>query len=246
LCNCRLDYAIANKLPKRYCKLIEEIGAHSDDEIGGKNGDVYAIRTLCYRSRKANIFFCKLDEAMASSEANQGAVSRRRTRVLPRVPIPSKNIAAPKGLPMDFYKLKWYKALNPMEKRTYPDQKNVAFLPNAEELLQAKRHPNKKCSDKQFNELYRDEVLKVFEISDEENFAVEGEEDKENNDSIDLEAPSEGDDDEEEGFFVPGEYQYEDDEYSSGEESSKEDNESEADVSSVGNAQSYSMEVVED
>ncbi|MBW0548424.1 hypothetical protein O181_088139, partial [Austropuccinia psidii MF-1] len=110
-----------------------------------------------------------------------------------------------------------------------------------EELSQAKRHPDEKCSDKQFNELYRDEVLKVFEISDDEDFAVEGEEDEENNDSIDLEAPSEG-----EGFFVPGEYQYEDDEYSPGEESSKEDNESEADVISVGNSQSYSMKVVED
>ncbi|MBW0578468.1 hypothetical protein O181_118183, partial [Austropuccinia psidii MF-1] len=115
-----------------------------------------------------------------------------------------------------------------------------------EESLQAKRHPDKKFSDKKFNELYRDEVLKVFEISDEEDFAVEGEEDEENNDRIDLEAPSEGDDDEEEGFFAPGEYQYKDDEYILGEESSKEDDESEADVSSVGNTQSYSMEVVED
>ncbi|MBW0588607.1 hypothetical protein O181_128322, partial [Austropuccinia psidii MF-1] len=77
-------------------------------------------------------------------------------------------------------------------------------------------------------------------------FEISYEEDEENNDSIDLEAPSEGDDGEEEGFFAPGEYQYKDDEYSLGEESSKEDNESDADVSSVGNAQSCSMEVVED
>ncbi|MBW0556915.1 hypothetical protein O181_096630 [Austropuccinia psidii MF-1] len=74
--NSRLDFAIVNKLPKRYRKIIEEISSHSDDEIGGKKNDVYVIRTLKYRSKKANIFFRKLDEAIATYEANMGITSR--------------------------------------------------------------------------------------------------------------------------------------------------------------------------
>ncbi|MBW0522749.1 hypothetical protein O181_062464 [Austropuccinia psidii MF-1] len=149
-----------------------------------------------------------------------------------------------KDLPPDFKGVKTMEEFNSIVKQmSKPLQANSCSLSN---WAEAKRHPNKKCSDKQFNELYQDEVLKFFELSDEEDFADEGEDDEENNDSIDLEEPSDGDEGEEEGFFAPGEYQYKDDEYCPGEESSKEDDESDSDVSSVGNTQNCLMEVVED
>ncbi|MBW0460606.1 hypothetical protein O181_000321 [Austropuccinia psidii MF-1] len=218
--NARLDFAILQKLPKRYRKIIEDIAAHSDDKVGGKKNDVYVIRTLGYRSKKANIFFRKLDEAIAAHESHLGIVSRRRTRVLPRVPIVSKNTIPPKGLPMDFYNLKWYKTLSPIEKRMYIDRTNVAFLPDAAQSLEAKRHPDEKCSDKQFNDKCKEDVLKLYEVSEDE----EDEEGEDGGESIDLEAESSNEDEE---FYGPGEYEYEDNEFSPFEEN-EEDGEDES------------------
>ncbi|MBW0517349.1 hypothetical protein O181_057064, partial [Austropuccinia psidii MF-1] len=205
LCNARLDFAILQKLSKRYRKIIEDIAAHSDDKVGGKKNDVYVIRTLGYCSKKANIFF-----------------------LLPRVPIVSKNTIPPKGLPMDFYNLKWYKTLNPIEKRMYIDCTNVAFLPDAAQSLEGKRHPNENCSDKQFNEKYKEDVLKLYEVSeDEESVDEEDEEGEDGGESIDLEAESPNEDEDgEEEFYGPGEYEYVDNEFSPFEEN-EEDGEDE-------------------
>ncbi|MBW0504155.1 hypothetical protein O181_043870 [Austropuccinia psidii MF-1] len=185
---------------------------------------------------------------MVAYEKNLGIVSRRRTRVLPRAPIMSKNVVPPKGLPMDFYNLKWYKSLSHYEKRIFPDRKNIAFLPNAGDCMQAQRHPDEKLTDKQFNEKYRGPIEKVFEISDEGEDTDEDEDNDGDNESIDLEATSEGEDNEEEPeFYGPGEYSYEDDDFSpeEGEESEEESEEEGSEGGAVENTQNEGMEGIE-
>ncbi|MBW0533614.1 hypothetical protein O181_073329 [Austropuccinia psidii MF-1] len=150
----RLDFAIIQKFPKRYRRIIEEIGAHSDDEVDNTNNKQYIICTLNYRSRKANIFFRKLDEAIEKSQKRASLSSRKRLRVLPKVPVVSKNVAPPIGLPIDFYNPQWFKKLTPVEERMTPDVQSVAFLPNPEESLIPKHHPNEQLLDKKFNKKY--------------------------------------------------------------------------------------------
>ncbi|MBW0526523.1 hypothetical protein O181_066238 [Austropuccinia psidii MF-1] len=96
-----------------------------------------------------------------------------------------------------------------------PDVHSVAFLPNPEESLMPKHHPNEQLSDKKFNKKYQEMVIKAYELAPEESSSLEEEEDNDENESIDLEAPSvcEGNE-ESEGLYEPGEYAYEDDEFS--------------------------------
>ncbi|MBW0461849.1 hypothetical protein O181_001564 [Austropuccinia psidii MF-1] len=120
-----------------------------------------------------------------------------------------KTVVPPKGLPIDFYSLSYY------EKKTFPDRKNIAFLPKAEDCMQAQRHPDEKLSDKQFNEKYRGPIKIIFVISEEGESTDEDEDNDGNNYSIDLEETSKGEDNEEEPeFYGPGEYSYEDDYFS--------------------------------
>ncbi|MBW0512290.1 hypothetical protein O181_052005 [Austropuccinia psidii MF-1] len=205
----RLDFAILQKFPQRYHKIIEENAAHSDDEADEQKPEIYVIHTLRYRSRKANILFWRLDQAMDKYQRNMGLSSRMRVPVLPKIPIQSENCKPPKGLPADFYSLKWFKGLTNMEKRMTVDIKNVAFLLNTEESLNPKKHPDESLSDKVFNKKYRDEVTKSYVIEEES----VNEEVEDGNETIDLEAPSPDQSEAEDGwYYEPGEYSYEDDE----------------------------------
>ncbi|MBW0527729.1 hypothetical protein O181_067444 [Austropuccinia psidii MF-1] len=90
---------------------------------------------------------------------------------------------------MYFYKVRWYKTLSPIEKTIYIYCTNLAFLPDAAQSLEAKIHPGEKCSDKQFNNKYKYDILKLYEVSeDKESVYEEYEEGEDVNESIDLEA----------------------------------------------------------
>ncbi|MBW0470531.1 hypothetical protein O181_010246 [Austropuccinia psidii MF-1] len=207
----RLDYAIVNKFPTRYRQIIEDIGAHSDDE---KDGDKkrYLIKTLRYRSCKANIFFCRLDWAMAESERASGTVSRRRERCLPKVPIASKNTQPPKGLPLDFYSIKWFKSLDQNQRRNIPNIHKVAFLPNPEESLLPKRNDNEKIPDKNFTRKYYDIISDDYNIEEMSESNDECSEES-NGESIDLKGTSpDVSEEESDGVYEPGEYDYSDEE----------------------------------
>ncbi|MBW0496427.1 hypothetical protein O181_036142 [Austropuccinia psidii MF-1] len=182
----RLDFAILQKFPQRYHKIIVENAVHSDDEADEQKPEIYVIHTLRYRSRKENIFFWKLDQAMAKYQSNMGLTSQMRVCVLLKTLIQSENCKPPKGLPADFYSLKWFKGLMNMEKRMKVDIKNVAFLPNPEEALNPKKNPDESLSDKAFNKKYRDEVSKSYVIEEES----VGKEVEDGEESIDLEGPS--------------------------------------------------------
>ncbi|MBW0542780.1 hypothetical protein O181_082495 [Austropuccinia psidii MF-1] len=149
----RLDFAIVNKLSKRYCQIIEETGVHSDDEQDEQKKDRYNICTLRYRSRKANIFFRKLDECMAGSANNLGGTTHMRNQVLPK----KTNRVKPS-------------LVNQIMKANLS---SVAFLPNPEEALNVRPNANGKLSTKQFNKKYHDIVAEAYEIKTEEDSASE-------------------------------------------------------------------------
>ncbi|MBW0522689.1 hypothetical protein O181_062404 [Austropuccinia psidii MF-1] len=133
--------------------------------------------------------------------------SHKCVRVLPKVPIASKNVNPPKGLPIDFYSLKWFKLQNTMHKRTIPDWRSVAFLPNPEESLEVKTHPDERLSDKLLNKKFHEAAVQLYPIPDEEH-SEDNLDGKDEESSIDLEAPSTNEDD----CYALGEYAYEDDE----------------------------------
>ncbi|MBW0512447.1 hypothetical protein O181_052162 [Austropuccinia psidii MF-1] len=118
----------------------------------------------------------------------------------------STNVAPPKGLPIDFYNPKWFNNLSTLEKHRISDSDNVAFLPDPQDLLQAKRHPDEKLSDKQFNKKYHELVIGTYDLSETEEDA---EEDKDSDNSpdgsIDLEETSDNEEEESHGLFEPGE-----------------------------------------
>ncbi|EHS63466.1 uncharacterized protein PGTG_21597 [Puccinia graminis f. sp. tritici CRL 75-36-700-3] len=134
--NERRDFAIINKFPKQYRDILEPITAHSNDEkVEGKG--FYKIKTLPYRSNNTNRFFRRLD-IMMKNAAEQDPIaksSRRRVRRLPKNPEMSSYKIAPKGLPIDFYHPKWYHNLVPAQQQSIPNQKALAFLPDANESL---------------------------------------------------------------------------------------------------------------
>ncbi|MBW0536193.1 hypothetical protein O181_075908 [Austropuccinia psidii MF-1] len=218
-----LDFAILQKFPKRYRKIIEDIGSHSDDEVHEKK-ELYVIKRLHYCSNKANIFFRKLDQAISEYNKNMKITSHMRTRVHPKITIMSTNVAPPKGLPIDFYNPKWFNKLSMLEKHRIADSDNVAFLPDPQDLLQAKRNPDEKLSDKQFNKKYRELVIGAYDLSETEEDAEEDKDSENSPDgSIDLEEPSENEEEESDGLFEPGEYNYEDEDVAEYEDSCAED-----------------------
>ncbi|MBW0544349.1 hypothetical protein O181_084064 [Austropuccinia psidii MF-1] len=92
-----------------YCKIIQELGAHSEDgSVEGKNFRV--IRKLPYCSLKANILFRRLDASMEDYDKSLGKKSHQSTRVLPKIPNET-TCPPPKGLPINFYSVKWLKVL---------------------------------------------------------------------------------------------------------------------------------------
>ncbi|MBW0476242.1 hypothetical protein O181_015957 [Austropuccinia psidii MF-1] len=147
---------------------------------------------------------------MLQYRKNMGMVSQFCTRVLPKDPVASSFTTPPIQLPNDFYNIRWFKHLSQLQKKKIVNISSVAFLPDPEDSLKAKRHPDEKCSDRAFSKKYYDEVVGLYELQ-------EDEEDRNQSDdgSINLEAPSEGEESEaDDGLYAPGEYNYEDDEFS--------------------------------
>ncbi|MBW0463125.1 hypothetical protein O181_002840 [Austropuccinia psidii MF-1] len=149
---------------------------------------------------------------MAESERASGTVRRQRERCLPKVPIEYKNTQPPKGLPLDFYSIKWFKLLDQNQRRNIMNIHKVAFLPNPEESLIPKRHDNEKTSDKNFTRKYDDIISDDYNI---EKMSESNDEcsEESNGESIDLEGTSpDVSEEESNGVYEPGEYDYSDEE----------------------------------
>ncbi|KAI9603011.1 hypothetical protein H4Q26_002321 [Puccinia striiformis f. sp. tritici PST-130] len=210
----RLDYAIVNKFPKRYRAILEPISAHSDDEKEEGNR-FFTIKTLMFRSKNANQFFRRLDAVMLkASEQNPSAQgSCRRIRRLPRTPVMSTSLVAPKGLAIDYYGPKWYNELDLAQQKKIPNRSILALLPNASKSLQPKdeRHPDKKLSTRSFTKKYWEVQAEPYglvlgDLSDSDDDDPDGEGgnhggSEEEGEGIDLTAPSDDSGDE---FYEEG------------------------------------------
>ncbi|MBW0564561.1 hypothetical protein O181_104276, partial [Austropuccinia psidii MF-1] len=209
----RQAFAIVHKFPKRYCRITDDIASHRDDEEYPKGSKKYAICTSLYCSRQANIFFQNLVAMMAKEDKT----NRSRLRVLPKVPVVSQNSDPPKQLPIDFYNVKLFKAQTEMRRRTIPDWNSVAFLENPEESLEGQVHPDEKLSDKGFNKKFREAILKAYPMPVQNDHSEEDSEIENEGGSIDLEAPSVNKDEEDNYFYAPGEYAYDEENESNSE-----------------------------
>lgn len=160
------DFAILNKFPQLYWNILEPILAHSNDEFIEKKG-FYQIKTLVYRSKNTNCLFRRLDEMMLKATEQDLLAKKSRQRVwrLPKkTPVISKFMAAPKGLPIDFYDCKWYQNLFPSQQQSILNRTSLAFLPDARQSLLPKpqRHPDEKLADSTFTKKYWEAVVEPY------------------------------------------------------------------------------------
>ncbi|KAH9473976.1 hypothetical protein Pst134EA_001031 [Puccinia striiformis f. sp. tritici] len=179
-----------------------------------------------------------------ASEQNPSAQgSRRRIRRLPRTPVMSTSLVAPKGLAIDYYGPKWYNKLDLAQQKKIPNRSILAFLSNASESLQPKdeRHPDEKLSTRSFTKKYWEVLAEPYGLvlgdsSDSDDDDPDGKggnhggSDKEG-EGIDLTAPSDDSGDE---FYEEGDAGslYDDDDGGEGfvnDEDEEEDNEDEDD-----------------
>ncbi|MBW0554080.1 hypothetical protein O181_093795 [Austropuccinia psidii MF-1] len=155
---------------------------------------------------------------MGQAEKNEGNITRKRTCCLPKVPVEPQNVKPPKGLPIDFYSIKWFQMLSHSQKWIMADCNNVAFLLVPEEALKSKQHQDEKLSDKNFSKKYQDVVVEPYDLQEFESEPSDEEDDEGN--SIDLDDPSPNETEaESDGPYAPGEYEYEDDGFIYNEES---------------------------
>lgn len=219
----RVRFASDNKFPKRYQKILAPITAHSDDEYDEERG-LFVIKTLSYRSKNAGRFFRQLDRRMIAAAKNEPG-NRRRIRRLPKNAIMSKFTVAPKGLPLDFYDVAWFKSLGAAQQQMIPDR-TVAFLPDAKQSLLPKdvRNPDESLNDKVFNRKYWEILAEPYGVlprdddsSDSDATTNANDDDDEESEGIDLEGPSP--DASEDEYFEEGEAGdlYDDDSVASGE-----------------------------
>lgn len=238
---------VANRLPERYKAVLQQAYAHSDDEYDEEE-KVYVINTLDHRSGNTGKWIRRLEAWMERSAKLGGKTNQLRVRKLPRVPQPSKSKAPPVQLPLDYYNPRWYNRMSATDKEKFVKHTQVAFLPDAAEsfIPPPNTHPDEKLSSAKFNKKYYDQLRTPYHIhtpADDNSTNTDRpvgrgdqsihEEDME--DSIDLEAISEGSDEEDKRatskFFESGEFgdiyddEEEDQDWNNQNESEEEDSE---------------------
>lgn len=160
-----VEYLLKNRhnIPPRYLKMAQEIAAHSDDEdIPGKNE--VAVKTLPYRGKNASKFIRRLDIERIRDAEVSGKKLRSKVSRLPKVPIMSSFTKAPSNFPIDFYDPKWFNNLQAGQKRLVANERQVAFLPDANQSLLPVRHPDEKLGDRAFTAKYLDVLIEPYEI----------------------------------------------------------------------------------
>lgn len=145
---------------------------------------------------------------MLKEAETNGKTTRRRICKLPKKPILSDLKKAPKNLAIDFYDPVWFNQLQMGQKRLVANTGAVAFLPNAAQSLAPVRHPDEKLGDKVFTGKYRDIICEPYELSDDEDAFDDNEDESGSDTSIDLEAESDGaeDEDKESDAYSEGNY----------------------------------------
>lgn len=210
---------------------MQQAYAHSDNEYD-KDNKLYVIKTLPYRGKNTGKWIRRLEAWMNRGSNTSGKAAQGRLRKLPRAPQPSRFKAPPVQLPLDYYCHQWYNGLSAVEKEKYVKHTQVALLPDASQsfIPPPNTHPDEKLSGVKFNKKYYDQIKaryhihtpKIDDDADSEGPVARGDQinhAEEMEDSIDLEAASEGSDEEDKAanslFFEEGEFG---DVYSSDEE----------------------------
>ncbi|KAG0147850.1 hypothetical protein CROQUDRAFT_42195 [Cronartium quercuum f. sp. fusiforme G11] len=197
LCKARCEFlSTIRGCPKQYIKMLAKPNAHSDDEVDS-NGITHTIKTLEFRSANANHF---------------GAPHR-----LPKMPVPSTFKSPPTQLPIDFYSPSWYNNLPPGQKEKWVDSTHVALLPNAAQSLKPIPHPDESLSGSKFSKKYYEQKIRVYQVPvveelTEEHLDKTGDLDccdevlDDNEEGIDLQQPSDGEDADEDEYYAEGEF----------------------------------------
>ncbi|MBW0560693.1 hypothetical protein O181_100408 [Austropuccinia psidii MF-1] len=158
----RYRFAINQNLPKQYIQVISPIQAHSNDEYYEPK-NAYIARNLPFRSESANIFMRKLDRLISKTENDEGKRSQGRYRIHVKNPPQTMFPTAPKGLPLDFYDIKWYNSKLPAQRQNIADWKRVAFLQNPKCLLEF-TSPDKTIVDQSFNDKNWEVLAKDYSL----------------------------------------------------------------------------------
>lgn len=185
---------------------------------------------------------------MTRAQAGTGHQSQKRTRRVPRDPVPSTFTLEPTGLPLDFYDPTYFNALSTNDQLSKVNVNKVIFLPKAEKSLfpHPHTHPDEKLSDSRFNKEYYNVISKQYIIksliSSSESDSSETEEGYTTDDygkEIDLQAASPTNHDE--NFYPVNGY-----EFDSPDEQSPDGSSSESQSSSSENQSSSSEDLGEE
>ncbi|MBW0462208.1 hypothetical protein O181_001923 [Austropuccinia psidii MF-1] len=96
-------------------------------------------------------------------DLDRGTVLRQRLRT----PLKLVCTQVPKRLPIDFYNPSWFNDFPAGQKTIICDAFNVAFFPNASELLRGIQHLDEKLRHRGFTEKYWDRLIVPYDISHE-------------------------------------------------------------------------------
>ncbi|PLW38249.1 hypothetical protein PCANC_14910 [Puccinia coronata f. sp. avenae] len=180
LCKRRFKFLVNHNFPKRYLDIIKPVQAHSDDEYF-PDRDVYVVKKLPFRSNTANVFFRRLDEVIRQFKLEDGK-RRAPTRHCVQVRNPAKKIfpKAPKGMPLDFYNVKWFNNKLPAQRQNLANLNTVAFLENPLNSLWFKG-ALEKVGNQRFTKKRWDSASKDYNLD----FLVEAEVETESNEDED-------------------------------------------------------------
>ncbi|MBW0562999.1 hypothetical protein O181_102714 [Austropuccinia psidii MF-1] len=105
----------------------------------------------------------KLDRLILKIENDEGKKSQGRYQIHVKTPPQTIFPTAPKGLPLDFYDIKWYNSKLPAQRQNIAGWKKVAFLQNPKCLLKF-TFPDKKIGDQSFNDKKWDVLAKEYNL----------------------------------------------------------------------------------
>ncbi|MBW0540997.1 hypothetical protein O181_080712 [Austropuccinia psidii MF-1] len=162
--NVRKSYALTHNFPKRYLDILDNIDVHSDNEYL-PHEQVFAIKTLPFRSENANAFFQHLDCCIHERNCQFRPNYQFCKRIRPEVPIISTVRGTPKNLPIDFYKPKYFNKLTPDKRWRAANSSQVAFLPANSYVTDEMVLPGMQMPDKAFSNKHWATLTAQYDIS---------------------------------------------------------------------------------
>ncbi|KAG0150417.1 hypothetical protein CROQUDRAFT_87909 [Cronartium quercuum f. sp. fusiforme G11] len=217
LCKARCEFlSTIPGCPKQYIKMLAKPNTHSDDEVNS-NSITHTIKTLEFRSANASKLIRQVDLLMQKADILPGKTSQKHMRRLLKTPVPSTFKSPPTQLPIDFYSPSWYNNLPPGQKEKWVDSAHVALLPDAAQSLKPIPHPDESLSGSKFSKKYYEQKIRVYQVLVVKEFTEEHLDKTGNLDccdevldddeeGIDLQQPSDGEDADDDEYYAEGEF----------------------------------------